>query len=96
MRVSVVVPKVFPAVRLGVTTEVDPRPQPGDIAPRLEPAVATTRLVVIPWSLAVTLVAALGIPVLVILWRRRPEDTDPPIGPATGRPARRPRQPSST
>jgi hypothetical protein len=82
LRVSTVVPDVFPAVRLAVTGEVDPRPQPGDSDPLLQPAVHATSLLTIPWTLGALLVALVGAAGLV---RRRRRPARP--GPAAAVPA---------
>lgn len=73
LRVSTVVSHVYPAVRLKVTAQVDPRPGQGDIDPQLVPASASARLVTIPWTLGLSIAAIALAGGLATVFRRRPD-----------------------
>jgi hypothetical protein len=77
LKVDTVVPHVFPAVHLKVTAEVDPRPGPGDVDPRLTPAIATASLLSFPWSLALTIAGIALAGALATVFRRRPRGPRP-------------------
>ena len=66
-KVSVIVPKVSPAIHLTAHVALTPAGLPGDVDPVLTPVSASTGVWAIPWALVVALVVL----VLAVEWRRR-------------------------